>query len=141
MLAQAVADVVVYLQANLPGQCTARGVPVPAAWHLSLPVPTQVQQYPACIVDLDRGGIGGDQASEIEHVLIVAMLDRDQDSDVLGERLYDYVDAIVATLDNKRFGTVLSCTAERHDSSELLGVGQGRAVRMRWVEFRLLTVN
>jgi len=141
MLYQAHVDVMAYVQANLPAQCTALALPVPAEYHAGLPVPTMIQQYPACVVDVDSGGIGGTQSTEIEHSIFVAVVDRDAELDTLNLRLMQYVDAILATLDGKRFSTVIRCAATKHDSSNLFTTGDSRAVRMRWVEFSVRTIN
>ena len=141
MLYQAHVDVMAYVQANLPAQCASRGLTAPAEYHVGLPVVTMIQSYPACVVDVDSGGIGGTQSTEIEHSVYVAVVDRDADLDVLNLRLMKYADAILATLDGKRFATVIRCAARKHDSSNLFGTGDSRAVRMRWVEFSVRTVN
>jgi serine/threonine protein phosphatase PrpC len=75
------------------------------------------------------------------HTVFVCIVDRDQDLETLNVRLMKYVDAILATLDGKRFGTVIRCTATKHDSSNLFTTGDSRAVRMRWVELSVRTVN
>lgn len=141
MLYQTHVDVMAYVQANLPAQCTARGVPVPAEYHAGLPVPTMIQEYPACVVDVDSGSVGGDQATEMLQQVYVCVVDRDQDLDVLNQRLMQYVDAILTAMDGKRFGTVIRCTATQHNSSNLFTTGDSRAVRMRWVEFSVRTIN
>jgi hypothetical protein len=130
-----------YVQANLPAQCTSRGLTIPAEYHAGLPVVTMIQTYPACVVDVDSGSVGGAQATEIEHSVFVAVVDRDAELDVLNLRLMQYADAILATLDGKRFGTVIRCMARKHDSSNLFTTGDSRAVRMRWVELSVRTVN
>lgn len=141
MLAQCAVDVRAHLEATLPGECTARGVAVPAEYHVGLPTPTMVQRYPACVVDLESGTVGGEGGADIEHRVIVAVLDRDADFDTLNGRLYRYVDAIMAAMDGRRFGSVIGAVARRHDSSDLFGTGDGRAVRMRWVEFSVETLG
>ena len=86
-------------------------------------------------------GVGGEGYVEIGHRVIVAVLDRDGDFGALNGRLYRYVDAIIAAMDGQRFGSVLTALARRHDSSDLFNVGDGRAVRMRWVEFAVETLG
>ncbi len=141
MIEQCAIDVRTHIEATLPGECLARGVPAPAEYHMGLPTPTMVQRYPACVIDLDSGGVGGEGYVEIGHRVIVAVLDRDGDFAALNGRLYRYVDAIIAALDGRRFGSVLMALARRHDSSDLFNVGDGRAVRMRWVEFSVQTLD
>ena len=141
MLDQARSDLMNYVQAQLPAQCASRSITAPAEYHTGLPVPTMIQQYPACVVDFDAGNVGGDQSTEMLHTVFVCIVDRDQDLETLNVRLMKYVDAILASLDGKRFGTVIRCTARKHDSSNLFTTGDSRAVRMRWVELSVRTVN
>lgn len=142
MLYQASVDLMNYVQANLPGECASRDLTAPREYHDGLPVRTMIQQYPACFVDFDSGDVGGDQGAEALHTVYVAVIDRDQDYDALNARLKQYVDAILAALDGKRFDSVLQCTAQQHDSSDLLGgTGDSRAVRMRWVRFVVRTME
>ncbi|MHB0874568.1 MAG: hypothetical protein ACYC5O_00845 [Anaerolineae bacterium] len=141
MLEQAAIDIQAYIEANLPAQCTARSLTPPVAYFLGLPVETMLQSYPACIIDLDSGPISGEGATEILSQLYVTIVDRDQDVEAGNQRLLAYVDAILTTLNGKRFGSVRGCYAEKHDSSNLFKVGSSRAVRMRWVQFRVRTIN
>jgi len=141
MIHQTHADVMAKVQATLPAECATRGLAAPAEYHVGLPVVTMIQQYPACIVDVDAGSIGGQQGTEMLHAVFVAVVDRDQDLSALNVRLMQYADAVVAALDGTRFGSVIRCTASKHDSSNLVGVGESRAVRMRWVQFEIRTIG